>query len=86
VSEEKEVKRDLFGTEMKVGSWVAYGDGNRVRMGRIIKITVKMVRVQDFKRPQKDRRTDRDTGSLRYAEECVVLDEAQVMWYMLKNS
>lgn len=85
MSEEK-IPRDLFGTEMKVGSWVAYGDGNRVRMGRIIKITVKMVRVQDFKRPQKDRRTDRDSGSLRYAEECVVLDERQVMWYILKNS
>ena len=85
MSEEK-IPRDLFGTEMKVGSWVAYGDGNRVRMGRIIKITVKMVRVQDFKRPQKDRRTDRDTGNLRYAAECVVLDERQVMWYILKNS
>ena len=83
---EGKIPRDLFGTEMKVGSWVAYGDGNRVRMGRIIKITVKMVRVQDFKRPQKDRRTDRDTGSLRYAEECVVLAEHQVMWYILKNS
>ena len=83
---EGKIPRDLFGTEMKVGSWVAYGDGNRVRMGRIIKITVKMVRVQDFKRPQKDLRTDRDTGSLRYAEECVVLAEHQVMWYILKNS
>ena len=83
---EGKIPRDLFGTEMKVGSWVAYGDGNQVRMGRIIKITVKMIRVQDFKRPQKDRRTDRDTGSLRYAEECVVLDERQVMWYILKNS
>lgn len=85
MSEEK-IPRDLFGTEMKVGSWVAYGDGNQVRMGRIIKITVKMVRVQDFKSPQKDLRTDRATGSLRYAAECVVLAEHQVMWYILKNS
>ena len=86
MSEKQEVKRDLFGTEMKVDGWVAYGDGNQVRMGRIIKITDKMVRVQDFKSPQKDWRTGRDTGSLRYAEECVVLAEQQVMWYILKNS
>jgi len=70
---------DLLGREMAPGHIVAYCERNRMIIGRIERLTGKMIRVK----PITDR--SRFDGYLKYPSDTVILHGEDVMMHVLKT-
>lgn len=68
---------DIFGNNIKLDDSVAFGEGNTMHIGTIVKITPKMLRVKTFR----NNRT-----FLRYQKDVMVLDPAKVTYYLLQHA
>jgi hypothetical protein len=67
---------DLLGRQLAVGDYIAYPDGNSLRLGTVDKLNPKMVRVRGLKR----------TWNVnKYASDTVKLDGPDLVMYLLKN-
>lgn len=75
---------DVFGKELKIGTAVAFSNGNSLSIGEVIKINPKMIRVVEFSKKNSSWRNS--AGYLKYPSDMVVVDGPAVTMYLLKNS
>lgn len=73
--------RDKLGRKLAVGSMVAYAHGNGLHVGRVVKLNPKMIGVE---RVSNDR-WGRSSSNI-YPNDMVLLEGADVTFYILKNS
>jgi hypothetical protein len=82
--EKPEIKHyDVFGKELKLGTPVAFSNGNSLAIGEIVKINPKMLRVVAFSKKSSWRSS---AGYLKYPSDMVVVSGPSVTMYILKNS
>ena len=72
---------DFFGTEIDEGSHVIGGSGHELQVYKVKHITPKMVRVVRI-----NAKTDKaKKGILRYSKELVIINNAQLTFYLMRN-
>jgi hypothetical protein len=77
--------QDYFGRELAEGDFVVFSVSNLFQVGRIARVTNKMIRVVGYDYPNKHWRTGEAAGNLKYSHECLKVDEAEVTMYLLKK-
>lgn len=70
---------DLLGSPIHIGIKVAVAGSNMLTICTVTNLTPKMVRVVSVNS------TRRDTGRLVYGAQCVIVDNADVLAYILKG-
>jgi len=80
MSEQPNVKLDLLGRELKAGQFVAFCQANSLYIGRVKKVAKIMVRVERMKTK---RYMSEEVN--KYPEDCVILNEKEMTWWLLKN-
>lgn len=75
-----EQKFDLFGQELNLQDCVVYPSHNQMKVGKIVKITDKMIRVREVTAPSKWAPSE----SLKYPSELVKAHGSEVTMYLLK--
>ena len=83
------VHTDKLGNPLNVGDFVAYPHNSILKIGQIIKLNPKMVKVKSVikkksKRPWLDNRED--SGTNKYPTDCIVVRGELVTLYVLKNT
>ena len=76
----KEPKLDRLGREISIGDYVALPSGNQMHIGRVYKITPKMVRVEQLIVKSKWQYT-----WLKYAKDLVIVEGPGVTMLVLKD-
>ena len=77
---------DILGQELKIDDFVAYPSSsglgrNQLKVGKIVAITPKMVKVVHMKR----RSVYEAKSTTRYPADCIRLDSQLITLYILKN-
>lgn len=75
--------KDKLGRKLAIGSMVAYAHGNGLYIGRIVKLNPKMIGVERVS--SQNERWGRSTVNI-YPNDMVLLEGADVTFYILKNS
>ncbi len=73
--------RDKLGRLIQLDDYVAYPSHNSLQFGKVIKLNNKMIKV--IKVPTGKRL---DSGSNKYPNDLVKLDDKDMTFYLLKNS
>jgi hypothetical protein len=76
------VHKDKLGRTIALGDFVAYPQSNSLRVGKIIKLNNKMVKVLDITKPSKYAPGEYN----KYPHDCAKLEQTDMTWYILKNS
>lgn len=71
---EKVQPKDIIGREIKMDDCVAFANGNSLYIGRVFKITPKMVRMKSLKS---------GCEYLKYHDDTMVLDAKDATYYIL---
>lgn len=71
---------DIFDKEILEGTNVAFAASNQMRLGVVIKLNKKMIRIKEFGR------SNLHSGYLKYPREVVVVSDKSVTMYLLKHS
>lgn len=74
--------KDKLGRLIQLDDFVAYPQNNGLRVGKIIKLNNKMVKVLDITKPSKHRPSEYN----KYPQDVVKLEASDMTWYILKNS
>ena len=74
--------KDKLGRLIAIDDFVAYPQSNGLRVGKIIKLNNKMVKVLDITKPSKYAPGEYN----KYPHDCVKLEQTDMTWYILKNS
>ena len=74
--------KDKLGRLIQLDDFVAYPQSNGLRVGKIIKLNNKMVKVLDITKPSKYKPSEYN----KYPHDVVKLEQSDMTWYILKNS
>jgi len=79
----KPTQVDILGQPLEVGNYAAVGKGNQLFIGKIVKVTPKMMRVKGFgsNAPYQSRS---DEGCLVYSNNTILLSGEDTITYILK--
>ncbi len=73
--------KDKLGREMKIGDCIAFPRSNTLYIGKVVKLNPKMVGVEELN----SQKRWAYSGN-KYPQDCVIVDGADVTFYMLANS
>lgn len=76
------VHKDKLGRVIAIDDFVAYPQSNALRVGKIVKLNNKMVKVLDITKPSKYKPSEYN----KYPQDCVKLEQSDMTWYILKNT
>ena len=76
---------DFLGNELTIGDYVVLSKyvGIYFYVARIIDLTDKMVRIDNFKNKSSQNHANNKPGKLYYSRECIKISEEQFMWMKL---
>lgn len=74
-------KLDLLGRELIPGQFVTFCQSNRLFIGRIKKVGKKMLKVQRLKTIKY-----LSDEVNKYPEDCFIIDEKLMTWWLIKNA
>lgn len=74
---------DIFGTEILLDSCVAYSNGTSLKIGKVVKLTPKMVRIAPY-----NVNTNRTwkTSYIKYPDDVVVIPTKDVTMWLMRQS
>mgnify|MGYP000518832171 CR=1 FL=1 len=77
--------KDFLGNELQIDDYVVLAKyiGAEFYFARIIDLTDKMVRVDNFKNKYSQNHANNKRGKLHYSRECIKISEEQFMWMKL---
>lgn len=78
--EQPKPKLDLLGRELKPGQFIAFCQSNTLFVGRVKKVAKLMIRVERLKT---HRYMSEEVN--KYPEDCCILGEKEMTWWLLKN-
>lgn len=74
---------DAIGQEIRFNDVVAFWQSNSIKIGRVIKLHPKMIRLKELKKSKHSWNTGEYN---KYPADTVIIDGEQAMIYILKNS
>jgi len=85
----KKVKKyehtDIFGNELDIGSAVAFCNKNTFKIGFVVSLGQKMIRVMPILQQHKSYSWREYKGDLTYPDATIKVDDASATFYVLKN-